>query len=686
MPRGSKCTHPSNTNIVNTVLPVQLDSRDSLLTTNNCQTLDSTKTYDDSNMLYYTTVDTMPPSVLNRNSKGVDTNVHGKPVLPSWLEATNWLDNNHEFVKLNEQVKTLGYPNVYGAQIPVESAWNLARLEILLQDYADRQVVEFLRYGWPANRLPSMPALTQNSRNHNSAILFPNFIRNYINKQLRLNHIVGPFQVSPFARTGISPLSTRPKKEVGSRRTILDLSFPEMASVNDHTPKDSYLGLKIDLVYPTVNDLARRISELGQGAHIYRKDLLGAFLQIPWDPADAELFGCVWDNMIFFFRMLVMGHRISPYICQCKTDCITFIHWKNGYFLLNYIDDFVGAEHPDKALEAYTQLGELLEDIGAAESPDKSVPPSPVCDFLGVLFNSITGTMEVEPERLCEIRQEVSTMQHMTTISRKGLERIIGKLQFVAACVRPGRVFISRLLNTLRGLQPGEVAPMDSQTKKDLNWWEIFLPHYNGVSIMWPRQLLTPDAVIACDACPVGAGGILWGSEYYRLTFPAEWRDKNIAYLEMLAIIICLKVWGDKLAGCKVVINSDNESCCYMINNGKSKDLFLQAALREVSFLLATHQVELKLNHVKGTQNSIPDWLSRWPRGGEVRRKFRDYAHGERLIRVRTPLTLLKFTHNWLPAFFSRYGGQTGSPGSQTRKINSARVRENEWQRPSYSY
>ena len=63
---------------------------------------------------------------------------------------------------------------------------------------------------------------------------------------------------------------------------------------------------------------------------------------------------------------------------------------------------------------------------------------------------------------------------------RKDLESLIGKLQFVTACVRPGRIFISRLLNTLRGL-PAGVHSAEFEMCKDIEWWKKFLTKYNGV-------------------------------------------------------------------------------------------------------------------------------------------------------------------------------------------------------------
>ena len=51
---------------------------------------------------------------------------------------------------------------------------------------------------------------------------------------------MGPFDKIPFQnKVGISPLSTRPKKDSDKRRVILDLSFPMGGAVNDGIIKDN---------------------------------------------------------------------------------------------------------------------------------------------------------------------------------------------------------------------------------------------------------------------------------------------------------------------------------------------------------------------------------------------------------------------------------------------------------------
>ena len=248
---------------------------------------------------------------------------------------------------------------------------------------------------------------------------------------------------------GVSPLSTRGKCNSDDRDIILDLSFPQGASVNDWTPKDSYLGWPINLTYPTVDDLAKRVHSLGPLCLIFKCDMTRAFFQLPLDPFDYGLFCFSWEGMYFFSLVLVMGHRVALYICQHVTSAISYIHSRAGWFLLNYIDDFVGAELQQRAHQSYRDLGKLMQDIGAQEALHKAVSPSPRVEFLGVLFDAKKGIIEVTPDRLQELVQETGCWFTKTVCTRKELEQLIGKLQFVAACICPRRVFISCMLNQL---------------------------------------------------------------------------------------------------------------------------------------------------------------------------------------------------------------------------------------------
>ena len=162
---------------------------------------------------------------------------------PKWIRQ--WLEKNDQDIQTSILVRRLGYPNRWGGtKIEVDSKWNLEEFQQLLGNYWDREVVDWLRYGWPGGRLPTLNPPGLSAKNHKGATEHPAQLARYIEREKTYGAVMGPYNKIPFSTNiGISPLSTRPKKDSQDRRVILDLSFPIGNSGNDGIPKDTYLGL-----------------------------------------------------------------------------------------------------------------------------------------------------------------------------------------------------------------------------------------------------------------------------------------------------------------------------------------------------------------------------------------------------------------------------------------------------------
>ena len=119
---------------------------------------------------------------------------------------------------------------------------------------------------------------------------------------------------------------------------------------------------------------------------------------------------------------------------------------------MNYLDDLASAEKPEHAEFAYKTLQSVLRKCGIEEAKNKACPPSTIMAFIGVLFNTETMTIEVTPERLNELRLLLREWLFKEQASIKEIQSLLGKLNFVAACVKPGRIFISRMLKWLKCL------------------------------------------------------------------------------------------------------------------------------------------------------------------------------------------------------------------------------------------
>ena len=561
-----------------------------------------------------------------------------------WVKQ--WLLKHDKDIGMYQQVWHGGYPNRWGAQVPVESRWNLQTMETLMRDYEDKEVVEWLRYGWPIGRLPTLPQPGHSTKNHKGAVDYPEQLQKYINKEMSCGAVMGPYHKIPFdGKVGISPLSTRPKKGSMDRRVILDLSFPIGNSVNDGIPKDTYLGLISKLTFPKVDDFACRIFELGQGCLMFKIDLSRYFRQISMDPGDYAMIGYVINGDIYFDKVLPMGMRSAPYIAQRITNAIAHIHRSLQYFLLNYVDDFVGAELSSIAWQAFRALDQLLTELGVEKAKDKTIPPTTKLEFLGITFNSESMTMGVPTDKLQEIQEEINTWLLKTSARRKEVESLIGKLQFIAKCVKAGRIFLGRLIQWLRQMDRKNNYRIPLEARKDIAWWGRCMTIYNGTSLLWLMKEPGTDTVLQTDACPKGFGGI-YGKEYFRGRFPEQEQNRNIAILEIWAVMAGLKLWTHQLKGKYFWVHVDNEAVASVLNTGRSRDMELQNTLGEIALIAATNQFVIKAKHIPGVTNSIQDWLSRWHEPG-ARREFRNFTKDSSLKQIRISNSILKYKHSW---------------------------------------
>lgn len=562
---------------------------------------------------------------------------------------SSWKENDFaEFVSLHNAVKASGLYNFQSCRIPLKSKLIIPFWRDMLKDYCDLHVCDYLEFGWPVGHLGT-PVESSCGRNHKGATDYPKDIRNYLKKEIAYGAVMGPFKSNPFQSSiALSPLNSVPKKDTDERRVIVDLSFPQGKAVNDGILKDQYLNEEINIRYPTVDDLVDLIKKKGKSCHLFKRDLKRAYRQIFIDPGDVHLMGYKWKGHMYFDTVLTMGLRSAAYICMQTTSAIRYMCEINGFEILNYLDDLAGCEIPGKSKWAFDCLGELLKKCGIEESKQKAEPPTTKMIFLGILFDTESLTLSIDHDRLLEILELVSVWLTKSSCSKKQLQSLIGKLNFVSQCVRPGRIFISRLLNWLREMPENGTINIPLDFKSDLRWWFSFLPLYNGVSMMAMDDWTEPDQVFAVDSCLTGCGGWMNGKFFHR-TFPDFILSQNlhINQLEMLTIVIALKLWGELCKHKRVVIYCDNLVSVRVLNTGSSRNLFLQSCLREVCFIAATHQFEIKAIHLEGRSNRVPDLLSRWDQDLKYQQEFYSLMKDNVLSEQVVPSHFFQFIHDW---------------------------------------
>jgi len=224
----------------------------------------------------------------------------------------------------------------------------------------------------------------------------------------------------------------------------------------------------------------------------------------------------------FFDKVLSMGLRSAAQVCQRLTNAIAFIYRSLGFDIINYLDDFAGVEKPLFAHKAFFELKELFLSCGIEESEQKAVAPSTRMEFLGIVCDSEKLTLEISESRLKEMLSVVVEWDNKQLAIKREVQSLVGKLNFVGSCVKPGRIFISRLLNWLRSIYSVEGKVLVPEfVKQDIKWWKTFLPLYNGISMK--EEWSKPDGMFTSDTCLSRCRG-MFKEQFFHVEFPQYFR------------------------------------------------------------------------------------------------------------------------------------------------------------------
>ena len=510
--------------------------------------------------------------------------------------------------------------------------------------YHDSSLCDFLEFGWPIG-YTSLATPASTHANHGSAVAAPEVVQAYLDKEQNLGSLCGPFNTNPLTKDlVISPMQIVYSRS-GKSRVVVDLSFPVGSSVNDGIPKDTYLDEPFTLRLPGTDAFVDIIRALGAGCWLFKKDLSRAYRQLRIDLRDYHLLGLLHHNNLYFDIAPPFGLRSAAMMCQRTTSAVTYMFQSMGYHCTNYIDDFGGADSAENAQSAFRALGDLFSTLGLEWSPDKDCEPSQSMVFLGILFNSVDMTMSVTTDRLTELLSRCQSLLDSSVVCRRDLQSLLGVMAFVTACVRPARIFMSSLLNTLRAHSSSRLCSLTPENKSDLRWWCHFVPSYNGVSLIKTAPWIHDSLSFSTDACGSGAGGYFNG-EFFHTPFPHPimllyGHDINI--LELLTIMVALKLWGTALHSQRVIISCDNENSVFALNSGRSRTPGMQRCLREIWFLSAVFDFEIRADHVLGVSNAIADHLSRWHLSPSHKAHFEALTSGIPTTFIPCPSELFNF-------------------------------------------
>ena len=346
------------------------------------------------------------------------------------------------------------------------------------------------------------------------------------------------------------------------------------------------------------------------------------------------------------------GAHASSCFMQRIANFITRILADEGITAIMYLDDIVVVAPTLQVANAhYARVRALLHELGLPEAHDKAQPPSHNVRWLGIDVDSQAMSLSIPQDKVREALTAVQRYIQASSINKRQLQSLIGRLVHVAKCVEPARVFISRLLQALRAFGDRAFIKVTQDMRSDLAWFVEFLVPWNGVSLI-PQT--APHKTIQVDACLTGVGATDGTAAYAARIAPDDDPVANVTEIEAANIVIALHTFiTDEDAGGHVLVQCDNLPSVQALTSGRAHNPVLAECACAIWMLQARFAFKVSFSHIAGDINIVADALSRAHLTKAYYGLAHEFVQSMNLVVVRPCTHILSYLY---PPILSRRG------------------------------
>ena len=225
-----------------------------------------------------------------------------------------------------------------------------------------------------------------------------------------------------------------------------------------------------------------------------------------------------------------------------------------------------------------------------------------------------------------QLKGQLTYILSKKKVTLKELQALTGLLNFCTRAIPAGRAFVRRLYDATCGLsKPHHKRRVSLEMRADIKTWLLFLECFNRVTsisyrtVDWSNDFDMELFTDSAGNIELGCGAIL-GKQWAFMQWPSQWKGleiiKDITFLELVPIAMAFEIWGEKLAGKKVILHTDNQALVSILNSNTSKSKRVMHLLRKLVLQGLVHNIQFKATHIIGLHNIKADSISRqqWSR------------------------------------------------------------------------
>ena len=489
-------------------------------------------------------------------------------------------------------------------------------------------------------------------------------LRELVNKEVQLGHMLGPFRTPPLPNLVFSPLNLVPKagSEGTKFRLVQDLSYPwdgEQA-VNDCIPPENS-----SVQYHSFDEVVEMAQKLGRCIFGSRLDVAFAFRNQSMHFSVLHLLACSIGSDIFLNSSLPFGLASSCKFFEKNSETLQWVvtHHTNCLFISHFLDDFALLQKSAALLSEFmAEFCHLMKRIGMPISHEKTLGLTQVLEYLGLVLDFVNQVVGIPEKKRLKCKNLVERLIHAyhskSKVTVKYIQKTAGSLNFICQALHAGRPFIAsiyRLTRTPNNVKrpSGHHRRIGAECYQDLLMFNSFLEESADLTVktvpfLQKLKIHCTDIELFSDAAGSFSGGgvgLFFAGDWRR----GEWKDTvifsngykpNIALLELYALVLAVEVWAKDLAGKTITLRTDSKSTEGFVNSSKADIPAASSLLRHMTKTCLHFQIVVRAEWIQGSKNSNSDDLSR----GNMTSFFRQ---NPQLPRVTPPLPKSLWPPTW---------------------------------------